>query len=125
MPNQKKLNMKNTKILVLSAVVTALAFSSFAAEPLLSPRAAGNQSKTAASSAAAATVTAACVDSGTALLSPRATANQVKVVKGTSAEVNPALACRKNMNGTPKAVTECTSHTTMPACQPVTVAMVK
>ena len=125
MPNQKKLNMKTAKILVLGAIVTAFTFSSFAAEPLLSPRAAGNQIKTATSSMATATVTTAYVDSGAALLSPRAAANLVKVVKGTTADANPAVACQKTMNGTPKAVTECTSHTTMPACQPVTVAMVK
>lgn len=117
--------MKTTKILVLGAAVTAFAFTSFAAEPLLSPRAAGNQIKTATSSVDTTTVTKAYVDSGAALLSPRATANQNKTLKGTTAEVNPALACQKTMNGTPKAVAECTSHTTMPACQPVTVAMVK
>jgi hypothetical protein len=39
--------------------------------------------------------------------------------------VNPAVACARNMNGTPKAVAECTSHTTMPACKTVTVASAK
>ncbi len=117
--------MKTTKILVLSAIVTAFTYSSFAAEPLLSPRAAGNQIKTATSSVATATVTTAYVGSSSAQLSPRAAANQVKGVKGTTTDVNPAVACQKTMNGTPKAVAECTSHTTMPACQPVTVAMVK
>lgn len=82
--------MKTTKVLLLGAVVTAFAFTSFAAEPLLSPRAAGNQ---------------------------------IKVVAGTNNDINPALVCQKTMSGSPKAVAECSSHTTMPGC--VTVAPLK
>jgi hypothetical protein len=58
-----------------------------------------------------------------ALLSPRAAGNQSKVVQGTANETNPALACVRNMNGTPRAVAECASHTTMPAC--MTIAPLK
>lgn len=78
-----------TQTLLLGAVVTAFAFASVAAEPLFSPRAAGNQAK---------------------------------AVKGTNRDANPALACQKTMAGSPKAVTECASHTTMPACRPMTIA---
>jgi hypothetical protein len=39
--------------------------------------------------------------------------------------LNPAVACAKNMNGNPKAVAECTSHTTMPACKTLAVASAK
>ena len=122
---RKNNKMKTTKVLLLGAVVTAFAFTSFAAEPLLSPRAAGNQIKHVSSSVDAPTVTIAYVDSGSALLSPRAQANQIKVLKGTNTDVNPALVCQKTMSGSPKAVAECTSHTTMPGCQTMTVAPLK
>ena len=112
-----------TKILVLGAVVTAFAFTSFAAEPLLSPRAKDNQIKIVKSSTETPTITVANVDSGSALLSPRAKDNQIRVVKGMNNDVNPALVCQKTMTGSPKAVAECTSHTTMPGC--VTVAPLK
>src|SRR6266568_8125920 len=111
----------NTKILVLGAVVTAFAFTSFAAEPLLSPRAAGNQIKIVRSDAPTApAITIAYVAATPALLSPRAAGNQMKVGQGVADDVNPALVCRETMNGSPKAVTECSSHANMPGC--VTVA---
>lgn len=112
-----------TKVLVLGAVITAFAFTSFAAEPLLSPRAKDNQIKIVKSSVETPTVTVAYVDSSAALLSPRAKDNQIKVVKGVANDVNPALVCQKTMTGSPKAVAECSSHTTMPGC--VTVAPLK
>ncbi len=65
------------------------------------------------------------VGANTATVSPRAVSNQIKTVAGTSNDVNPAIACAKNMNGTPKAVSECLSHTTMPGCQTVAVASAK
>ena len=71
---------------------------------------------------AAITINATASDT---LLSPRAAGNQIVTVAGQSNEVNPAVACAKNMNGTPKAVAECTSHTTMPACKPMAVASAK
>jgi hypothetical protein len=107
-----------TKILLLGMVVTAFAVTSFAAEPLLSPRAAGNQIKH-NGSVDTTTITVDYVDSGHALLSPRAQGNQIRVVKGTDHDVNPARACQKNMIGSPKAVAECSSHTTMPGCMKV------
>ena len=87
--------MKTTKVLLLGAVVTAFAFTSFAAEPLLSPRAAGNQIKHVSSSVDTPMITVAYVDSGSALLSPRAAGNQIKVVAGTNNDINPALVCLK------------------------------
>jgi hypothetical protein len=106
----------NTKVLLLGAVVAAFAFTSFAAEPLLTPRAAGNQIKQVSSSVETPAVTIAHADSTPAQLSPRAAGNQIKAVKGVDNDVNPALACRNNMNGTPKTVAECSAHTTMPGC---------
>jgi len=108
-----------SKILLLGAVAAAFAISSFAAEPLLSPRAAGNQIKVVKSSSEAPAITVAYVAPGTALLSPRAQGNQVKVVQGVSKDSNPALACARMMSGSPKAITECASQTTMPGCASV------
>jgi hypothetical protein len=105
--------------LLLGAVVATLASSSFAAEALLSPRAAGNQIKTATAPAEASTITIAYVDSSAALLSPRAAGNQIKSVQGIARDVNAAAVCRETMNGTPRAVAECSSHATMPGCTPV------
>jgi hypothetical protein len=114
----------NTKVLLLGAVVTAFAFTSFAAEPLLSPRAKDNQIKVVTSSINTQGGTITYVTSvSPALLSPRANDNQIKVAKGMNNGSNPALACEKNMIGSPKAVAECSSHTTMPGC--VTIAPLK
>ena len=117
--------MKTSKVLLLGAVVAAFTFTSFAAEPLLSPRAQDNQIKVVSSTVATPSITVAYVDSGAALLSPRAQGNQSKVLKGTHNEVNPALVCLKNMSGSPKAIAECAAHSTMPGCQSMTVAPLK
>jgi len=97
--------------LLLGAVVVTLASSSFAADALLSPRAAGNQIKVVATPAEAVAVTAA-----SAQLSPRAAGNQIKAIAGIANDTNPAAVCRETMNGTPKAVTECSAHANMPGC---------
>ena len=114
--------MNTTKVLVIGAVVAAVSFPSLATEPLLSPRAAANQITHAANSVDSSRTAIAYVGSGAALRSPRAQASQIKVVKGVGAEVNPALICLKTMRGSPKAVAECASHTTMPGCQTMTAA---
>ena len=109
-------NMKTT-ILLLGAAITAFTFSTFAADALLTPRQKDNQAKVATSSinTQGGTVTYVTADSPV-LLSPRARDNQSQVVAGVAKDSNPALACRNNMAGTPKAVGECSSHTTMPGC---------
>jgi hypothetical protein len=104
--------------LLLGAVVLAFASSSFAAEPLLSPRAAGNQIKTVSATDAPA-IAGDYVVAASAQLSPRAQTTQIKTVKGLAVETNPAAVCRETMNGTPKAVTECSSHANMPGCMSV------
>jgi len=113
----KRKNMK-TKILLLSAAVAAFTFTSFAADALLSPRAAGNQPKTVVGINNDPNLVS--LDHYTVVISPRAFGNQYTTVSGINNDVNPAAACAKNMNGTPKAVAECTSHTTMPGCMTVT-----
>jgi hypothetical protein len=112
-----------TSILLLSAVATTLALNSFAAEPLLTPRAAGNQIKHINSTVDTPAIAMNYVATTPALLTPRAAGNQIKVVQGIANDVNPASVCRENMNGTPRAVAECSSHANMPGC--MTVAPLK
>lgn len=110
--------------ILLGAAIMAFTFSTFATDALLSPRQKDNQAKVVTSSISTqgGTVTYVTSDSR-ARLSPRAKDNQSKVVAGIVNNSNRALACRNNMNGTPKAVSECVSHTTMPGC--MTVAELK
>ena len=113
--NKNEINM-NTKVLLLGAVVTALNFTTFATDALRSPRAQSSQSKVVGSSAPAQAVTVAYVTTSTALLSPRAQGSLIKVVQGVTSDTNPALECRRHMLGSPKAITECSAHATMPGC---------
>ena len=107
-----------TKILLLGAVVTALAVSTFAAGSLLSPRAASNQSQYVSTPAETATVTVTYADNGAALLAPRTASNQATLVKGVHDGGSRALDCKKNMAGSPKIIAECASHPSapMPCC---------
>ena len=112
---------RNLLITLGAAAFAAITLNVSASDALLSPRAAGNQIQRVSGTANDVNL----VTSGAATVSPRAAGNQIVTVAGTANEVNPAVACAKNMNGTPKAVAECTSHTTMPSCKPVTVALAK
>ncbi len=112
-------NMK-TRILLLGAAITAFTFSTFASDALLTPRQMDNQPKYVASSANDPDLMAA---SRSTLLSPRAFGNQIKTVTDVANDTNPALACAKNMTASPKAISECASHPTMPGC--VTIAPLK
>ena len=109
----------NTKVLLLGAVVAAFTVTTFAAEPVLTPRAADNQIKAVTGIAA----TPAAAVAAPVLLSPRAAGNQITVAKGGNDDLNPALGCPAKMAGSPKTVAECGTHTTMPGC--ATVAMEK
>jgi hypothetical protein len=111
--------MKTTKVLLLSAVVSASSFTTFAGTGAyqLLPQSA-SQPKLADNTV----TTIAYVDSAATLQTPRAASNPSKIVKGTNSEVNPALECKKVMVGSPKAVAECSSHTTMPGCAKVASA---
>lgn len=102
-----------TKIF-LGAAIAAFTFTVFANDAPLTPRAAGNQIKIVPDIAAAQPAR-----TSVSLLMPRAANSQSKIVAGVVNDSNPALTCRNNMNGTPKVVGECTSHTTMPGCMAV------
>ena len=80
----KNKNIMNTKVLLLGAVVTAFTLTSFAGEPLLSPRAKDNQIKVVTSSISTQGGTVSYVAAtSSALLSPRAKDNQTKVVSSS------------------------------------------
>jgi hypothetical protein len=112
-----------TRILLTTLGVAALTAITFNVNAgLLSPRAAGNQVKYVASNANDANL--AAVDQGVAL-SPRTSGNQIATTAGINTDVNPALACAKTMNGTPKMIQACVTQTTMPGCNTVTVAPMK
>lgn len=111
----------NMKLLATGALAAAFVLNSLATEPLLSPRAKGNQIKIAANSPGLRYGSELYVLSGSsALLSPRAKGNQIKSLVGLASDTNAALACRQSMGGSPRAVTECSSHSTMPGCAPDT-----
>jgi len=105
-----------TSSLLLGAAITAFAFASMAAEPLLSPRATDNQIKQISGQTTTPGIRISHVDTQPALLSPRAAGNQSIAVKGTDTGSNPIFVCRETMKGAPKAVAECTSHANMPGC---------
>ena len=112
--------MKTTKVLLLGAVVAAFSFTAFAGTGayLLKASAASN-----IQAAADTTVTTIAYVNFTTPISPRTQANQSKVIQGASNDQTSALACRKNMVASPKAVAECASHATMPGC--VSIAALK
>jgi len=113
-----------TKILLLGAAITAFTFSTFASDALLTPRMKDNQPKVVTSSISTQGGTVTYITSDSAvMLSPRAKDNQGRAVAGVANDSNPAQDCAKRMNGTPKMISECASHTTMPGC--VTVAPLK
>lgn len=107
-------------MLFLSVVVASLTVTTFASDALLSPRARGNQIRVVAP-APGSGITITYVKSLTPV-SPRVQAAQLKVLKGLIVSTNPALECRNNMKGSPRAVTACSQSVTMPSCAKATPA---
>jgi hypothetical protein len=110
---KKKVNMK-TRILRSTIGVAALAaiiLNANASDVLLTPRAAGNQTK------AAPGVIVAQSANPVSAISPRALGNQVKSVAGVANEVNPATLCSRHMTASPKAIQACAVNpANMPCC---------
>jgi hypothetical protein len=106
---EKEISMKN-KSLLLGAVLAAFAVSSFATEPLLSPRAKGNQINFANPAPETTTSVVARADATTALLSPRAAGNQIRFAQVTEEDANRETSCQKDTTLSPRALTECSSH---------------
>ncbi len=117
--NKKKINMKTRILLTIlaAAALTAITLNANAGTTLLSPRAAGGQTKVVPGVAAA--QPAAMAQSG----SPRVIGNQTRTVAGVASEVTPAMACVSNMSVNPKSIQACAEHPgTMPGCNPVAIA---
>ena len=82
-PQNERFNMKTNILLTLGAVVlAAFTFSAAATDGLLSPRAAGNQTRVAPRSADAIITVKYVTPASAALLTPRAAGNQARVVAG-------------------------------------------
>ena len=113
--------MKTSNLLTIIGAVAfaAITININASDALLSPRAAGNQITKVYSANADPNLLAA---SQSASLTPRSAGNQITRSAGVNTDANAATACAKSMNGSPKAVSECTSHTTMPSCNSTAVA---
>jgi hypothetical protein len=115
-----------TRILLATigaAALAAITLNANAGDALLSPRATGNEIKHFAGTYNDPNL----VDTtGIVIVSPRAAGAQTAAVAGTNTETTPAMACAKNMTGSPKAIQACVDHPgTMPGCNPVAVAPLK
>jgi len=100
--------------MTLAAVaVTAIALNTFAADPLLSPRAASIQAKT----VAGLNNDANLVNTTGVTVVPRAIDRSAKVT-GINNEVNPVAGCR-NMTASPKLIAACAATPGMPGCKQV------
>ena len=107
--------MKTKTLILLGTLLATVTLPALATQPVLTPRA-QTAAITHVAGTPAATVNAVNSDS---LLSPRAQGQQIRRVAGIATESNPAAQCQANMTATPRRVTECSAHTTMPLCQPV------
>ena len=104
---------RNLLLTLSAAALTAVAFNTSA--ELFSPRAAGNQITTVATTANDPDLVA--VDQGLAT-SPRASANAITTVAGTAKEINPATKCSRNITASPKSIQACAANNAgaMPCC---------
>ena len=94
-----------------AAVLAAITINASAGDALLSPRAAGNQTKVVPG------VTATQPAFTIQTISPRALGNQAITVSSVANDVNSTITCR-NMIGSPKAIQACAANPTaaMPCC---------
>jgi len=112
---------RNLLITLGAAAFAAITINATASDTLLAPRAAGNQIQHVSGTANDVNL----VNTTGITVSPRAAGNQIVTVAGQSNDVNPAIACAKNMNGSPKAVQACIESGTMSGCKTVAVAPLK
>jgi hypothetical protein len=111
--------MKTRKLLITLSVTVLATVNVFAADALLSPRAAENQIKIVPATNTDPNLTAAWSSSA----SPRVLDNEIKTVAGKSTAVTPSFNCARYMSGTPKAIGACADHPGAPMpCCPVAVA---
>ena len=112
---------RNLLITLGAAAFAAITINATASDTLLSPRAAGSQIQ----HVSGVNNDVNLVNTTGITVSPRTAGNQIATVAGQSNEVNPAIACAKNMNGSPKAVQACIESGTMSGCKTVAVAPLK
>jgi hypothetical protein len=121
--NQMKILPMKINLLLLGAVaLTAVSLNAADYNVTRSPRAVENQIH---HDSGTATDAVPEKNDNAVLQSPRAADNQIKVASGAANDFNRALACRKNMTGSPKAVGACADNPAMPVCGPVTVAQLQ
>ena len=103
---------------ISAAVLAAITINVNAGDSLLSPRAAGNQTKVVSS------ITAAQPAVTTQAVAPRTLGSQTVTVASVPNDVNPTIACH-NMVASPKAIQACAANPTaaMPCCaRPIATA---
>ena len=98
--------MKTPHLLITLGAAAFATFNVMAADALLSPRAAENQTKIIAGVNSDPNLAA----TGPVSASPRVIDNRVKTVPGTSTAVSPSLTCTRKMAGSPKIVGACADH---------------
>ena len=113
--------MKTSILLTLGAVAfAAITINANANDLALSPHAKGAQTQIVAGT----NNDQAVAKTSAVALSPKAAGSQIAKVSGTNNDPN-ALACRKQMTASPKAIGACADNPNMPGCNPVTVAPLK
>ena len=90
-----------------AAALAAVTINVSASDALLSPRAQGNQIKHVSGIANDPNLVST---TGIVVISPRELGNQTKTVASVANDVNPAVACAKNMKGSPKAIQACAAN---------------
>ena len=103
---------------ISAAVLAAITINVNAGDSLLSPRAAGNQTKVVPG------ITAAQPAVTTQAVAPRTLGSQTVTVASVPNDVNPTIACH-NMVASPKAIQACAANPTaaMPCCaRPIATA---
>lgn len=106
-PNKTKIDMK-TRILLATigaAALAAITTNVNARDALLTPRAAGSQTRTGPG------ITAAQPANTAQTASPRVLGNQITTVAGVANNVNPVMQCPK-MIASPKAIQACAANPT-------------
>jgi hypothetical protein len=100
---KSKLKMKTRNLLITLCVAALASTNVLAVDGLLSPKAAGQQTKTVRGYNSDPNL----ADTGLASAPPRVVESQTKTVPGKSKEVTPSLMCVRHMSGTPKMIGAC------------------
>jgi hypothetical protein len=97
------MKMKTRKFVIILSVATLAALNVIAADAVLSPRAADNQTRKNAGFNNDPNFTA----TGPTAVTPRVVDNQIKTVAGKSDKVTPSTTFTRKKNGSPKSIGAC------------------